>query len=325
MKILVAGGAGYIGSMLVPALKEKNYEVDVADFLWFGNYLPKDTRIINKNLFDLDQKEFKGYDQVIFVAGLSNDPMAEHSPKQNFIYNGALPSYLAFQSKKMGVKRFIYACSCSIYGYTLNKSFDEESPVTCDYPYGLSKFEGEKVPLLLQDDDFSVITLRKGTVGGFSPRMRTDLVVNAMFKSSILEKKVTVNNPVIWRPVLDIRDCVNAYLKAVEADPSVNGPFNIASGNYTIGEIGDIVREKVERKTGEKIYLETKDIPDFRNYKVSIEKAKTFLKFNPKYTVQETVDHLFENLEEIGDLGNERYSNIKVFEKFGKRSRLIHL
>jgi len=315
MKILVAGGAGYIGSMLVPALKEKNYEVDVADFLWFGNHLPKDTKIINKNLFDLDQKEFKGYDQVIFVAGLSNDPMAEHSPKQNFIYNGALPSYLAFQSKKMGVKKFIYACSCSIYGYTLDKSFDEESPVTCGYPYGLSKFEGERVPLLLQDDNFSVITLRKGTVGGFSPRMRTDLVVNAMFKSSILEKKVTVNNPAIWRPVLDIRDCVDAYLKAVEADSSVNGSFNIASGNYTVGEIGNIVREEVGKKTGKKIDLETKNIPDFRNYKVSIEKAKTFLKFNPKYTVQDTVNHLFENLEKIGDLGNERYSNIKVFQK----------
>jgi len=318
MKILVAGGAGYIGSALVPSLVERGYETDVVDQLWFGNNLPKETNVIKKDLFELNKKDLEKYEQVIFLAGLSNDPMAEFSPKKNFIYNGALPSYLAFQSKKAGVERFIYASSCSIYGYTLNKLYDEESPVTCGYPYGISKLQGEQGCMQLQDENFSVIALRQGTVSGYSPRMRTDLIVNAMFKNSMLEKKITVNNPSIWRPILDIRDCVNAYLRAIQIDHSISGSFNVASGNYTVGQIGDLVKEEVEKKIGEKIELKINNAQDFRNYKVSIDKAKTTLGFTPKHSIEDTVDNLFDNIDNIGDLDNENYSNIKVFEKLEK-------
>ena len=319
MKILVTGGAGYIGSALVPSLVERGYETDVVDLLWFGNNLPKETNVVKKDIFELDKGDLEKYEQVIFLAGLSNDPMAELSPKKNFIYNGALPSYLAFQSKKAGVKKFIYASSCSIYGYTLDKLYDEESPVTCGYPYGISKLQGEQGCMQLQDENFSVIALRQGTISGYSPRMRTDLIVNTMFKNSVLEKKITVNNPSIWRPILDIRDSVNAYLRAIQADYSINGQFNVASGNYTVGQVGDLVKEEMEEKLGERIKLEIKGIKDFRNYKVSIDKAETTLGFIPKYSIQDTIDHLFENLENIGDLRKEEYLNIKVFEKLEKK------
>ena len=264
MKILAAGGAGYIGSSLIPELQERGYDVDVVDLLWFGNHLPEKTNVIKKDIFELDKKDLEKYEQIIFLAGLSNDPMAEFSPKKNFIYNAALPSYLAYQSKKAGAKRFIYASSCSIYGYTVDELYDENSPATCDYPYGISKLQGENGCLKMQDNDFSVIALRQGTVSGYSPRMRTDLIVNTMFKTSMLEKKITINNPSIWRPILDIRDAVNAYLRAIQANYKISGPFNVASGNYTVGQVGDLVKEEIEKRTKEKINMEIKNIQDFK-------------------------------------------------------------
>ena len=322
MNLLVAGGAGYVGSALVPALMERGYKVDVADLLWFGNNLPKEVNVLEKDIFDLKKEDLKKYEQVIFLAGLSNDPMAEFSPKKNFIFNSALPSFLAFKSKIAGVKRFIYASSCSIYGYTEDELYGEDSPTTCGYPYGISKLQGEKGGLQLQDDNFSVIALRQGTYSGFSPRMRTDLIVNTMFKNSVLEKKLTVNNPSIWRPILDIRDGVSAYLRAIQANHSISGSFNIASGNYTVGQVGDLVKEEVEKKMGEKIDLEIKNIQDFRNYKVSIEKAKASLGFDPKYGIKDTIDHLWDNFSNnLEDLRNEKYSNINVFKEIESREK----
>ena len=125
MKILIAGGAGYIGSVLVPKLLERGYDVDVLDLLWFGNFLPKEIRILKKDVFDITEEELKGYEQVIFIAGLSNDPMAEYSPSKNFIDNASAPTYLAYISKRAGVKRFLHGGLCSVYGYTVNELYDD--------------------------------------------------------------------------------------------------------------------------------------------------------------------------------------------------------
>ena len=129
MRILIAGGAGYIGSKLIPVLLEHGYKVDVVDLLWFGNNLPENVSVVKKDLFKCQPDDLKDYDQVIFLAGLSNDPMAEFDPSMNFISNGALPSYMAYVAKRAGVKRFIYASSCSVYGYTVNELYDEDSPL----------------------------------------------------------------------------------------------------------------------------------------------------------------------------------------------------
>jgi len=271
MRILIAGGAGYIGSCLIPVLLERGYDVDVVDLMWFGNFLPESVKVAKRDLFECTERDLEIYDQIIFLAGLSNDPMAEFDPSKNFVYNAALPSYLAFTAKKAGVKRFIYASSCSVYGYTVNELYDEESPATCNYPYGISKLQGERGVIQLHDDSFSVIALRKGTVCGYSPRMRLDLIVNTMFKFAMSEKHITVNNPSIWRPILDIRDATNAYLRAIQADYSISGVYNVASDNYTVGQVGDMVKYEVEKLTGERIGITIKDIEDFRNYKVSIE------------------------------------------------------
>lgn len=315
MKILLAGAAGYIGSVLVPVLIEHGYEVEVIDQLWFGNNLPSEVKVIRKDLFACEQKEFDGYDQVIFLAGLSNDPMAEFNPARNFIDNGALPSFLAYNAKRAGVKRFIYASSCSVYGYTVDKLYDEDSPVASSYPYGISKLQGERGVLQMQDENFSVIALRQGTVSGYSPRMRFDLIVNTMFKTAVKDGKITINNPSIWRPVYDIRDAASAFVRAVQANYSISGVFNVTSDNYTVGQVGDLVKHEVEKKTGDKIKLEIKNIQDFRNYKVAIDKARTYLGFQPLYGISDIVDDLFEHLDSYGDFDEDRFYNILVFKK----------
>jgi len=241
--------------------------------------------------------------------------MAEYSPAKNFIYNGALPSYLAYEAKRAGIKRFIYASSCSVYGYTMDELYGEEAPVTCGYPYGISKLQGERGVLQLQDENFSVIGLRQGTVSGYSPRMRFDLIVNTMFKAAMTEGKITVNNPAIWRPIFDIRDAVIAYMRAIQADYSISGMFNVASGNYTVGQVADSVKLEVERLTKKKIAIEIKNVQDFRNYKVTTDKAKTTLGFKAKHGIADIIADIFEHRKEYGDFSDESFYNITTFKK----------
>ena len=315
MKILIVGGAGYIGSKLIPQLLDRGYEVDVVDLLWFGNYLPEAAPVKQIDVFDLREDDLKGYEQVIFLAGLSNDPMAEFSPGMNFISNAAGPAYLGYLAKRAGVKRYIFAGSCSVYGYTVDELYSEESPVHSDYPYGISKLQGEQASMQLRNDDFSVITFRQGTVGGYSPRMRLDLVVNTMFKTAVQSGKITVNNPAIWRPILSIEDAANAYIRAIEASYEISGIFNISSGNYTVGEISDIVKATVEQQMETHIEVEINHISDYRNYKVTHDKAVKVLSFKPKHDVESIVQDLISNRERFADFDNENYYNIKTFRK----------
>ena len=314
-KIMIVGGAGYIGTKLTKTLIGRGYDVTVVDLFWFGNHLPDGVTVIKKNVFDITQDDVASFDTVVFVAGLSNDPMAEYSPSENFISNSSAPAYLGYITKQAGVPRLIYASSCSVYGYTVEEMYDETGPTEAQYPYGLSKLQGERSVVEMVNDDFSVIAFRKGTVSGYSSRMRLDLVVNAMFKNAIQNKKITVNNPAIWRPILAIDDCIKAYVRAIESDLTISGVFNIASDNYTIGEIGDIVASEVTKFTGEDVELEIKNIQDARNYKVKWDKAKTVLGFNPTGSVSSIVDQLYKNLDNFIDFDNDEYYNIRTFMK----------
>jgi nucleoside-diphosphate-sugar epimerase len=314
MRILVVGGAGYVGSSLIPALIERGYAVDVVDVKWFGVHLPPEVSVVDKHILGLTTADLEPYEQVIFLAGLSNDPMAEFDPAENFQSNGAMPSYLAYLAKQVGVRRVIYASSCSVYGYTVNELYDEDSPAISSFPYGISKLQGERGVLQMHDEDFSTIALRKGTICGYSPRMRFDLIVNTMYKSCIQDGKITVNNPSLWRPILDMRDAVSAYLRAIQADYSINGIFNVASDNYTVGQVGDKVKEKMEDLLDRRIKLELKNIQDFRNYKVDISKARTVLGFEPSHDVSGIIDDLHAHRDLYGDLDADAYYNIRVFQ-----------
>ncbi len=317
MNILVAGGAGFIGSVLAPMLCERGHDVTVADAFWFGRPSSSSLSSLNTiegDLFDLQEADLAPFDQVIFLAGLSNDPMAEFSPARNFIDNGALPSYLAYMAKRSGVQRFIYASSCSVYGLTDHEEAHEDSPVLCGYPYGISKLQGERGVLQLADETFSTIALRQGTVVGFSPRMRFDLIVNTMFKTAVQSDRITVNNPDIWRPILDVRDASRAFCQAVEAPEPTNGVFNLAFDNFTVGQIADRVREEVGRLLNRSIQLDIRDIQDLRSYRVSTRRARETLGFAPIHDLTSTLENLLAHMPEYGDFSKDAFYNIQIFK-----------
>lgn len=316
--ILLAGGAGYIGTELCKRLMKLDYDITVLDNLWFGNNLDPKIKLIQKDIFKVNSKDLEGFDIVIFLAGVSNDPMAEFSPSENFIQNAACPAYLSYESKRAGVKRFIYASSCSVYGYTVDELYDESSPTTCAYPYGISKLQGENGVMQLADEKFSVISLRQGTVCGYSDRMRFDLVVNTMFKNALMHGEITVNNPSIWRPIFHIQDACTAYIRAIQAPDNISGIFNVASDNYTLGQIGDVVSVEMSKLLDKEIKVHINDVKDFRNYKVSIQHAKLTLGFTPIYTVKDIIHDLFQKTANLKNLEDEKFYNIKVFKSLGK-------
>ncbi len=315
MRILVAGGAGYIGSVLVPKLVARGYDVDVVDLLWFGSSLPSEVRVLRRDVLDLTENELMGYDQVLFLAGLSNDPMADYSPARNFVFNAASPAYLAYIAKRAGVRRYIYASSCSVYGYTENELFHEESPAVSTYPYGISKLQGEFAARQLGDERFSVIALRKGTVCGYSPRMRLDLVINTMVKTALTTNTITVNNPSIWRPILAIQDAASAYIRAIECSFNVSGTFNVASGNFTLGELADSVSDALREFLEIEPKLDIRHVTNVRNYKVTCEKAQTTLGFKPSYDVRAIVRDLITHRHLFADFNDPRFSNIATFRR----------
>jgi nucleoside-diphosphate-sugar epimerase len=200
----------------------------------------------------------------------------------------------------------------------VNELYDETRPVASSYPYGISKLQGEQGVMSLVDDQFSVIALRKGTISGYSPRMRLDLIVNTMFRTALHEGVITINNPSIWRPILAMEDAISAYIRVIEAHESISGIFNIASGNYTVGEVGDRVKAEVEQQLGKKVSLTIRHMQDFRNYKVSIEKAKNVLSFHPQSDVRGIVRQLIKEIDKFSDWDNPEYHNIQVFRKLEK-------
>ena len=165
----------------------------------------------------------------------------------------------------------------------------------------------------LFDENFSVIALRKGTISGYSPRMRFDLIVNTMFRAAVQYRTITINNPSIWRPILAMEDAISAYIRAIEAHESISGIFNIASGNYTVGEVGDLVKAEIEEQLHLKVNLVIRQIQDVRNYKVSFEKAKNVLSFHARHDVRGIVRQLVKHLDGFADWDNPVYSNILMF------------
>lgn len=320
-KILIAGGTGFIGATLCPYLHSKGYDITVVDIGWFGNTLPKDIRYQERDLFDLRQEDLKGYDTVIFLAGLSNDPMAEYSPKDNFIYNTALPAYLGFMAREAGVKRMIMASSCSVYGYTQNRTFTEDDEAVCNYPYGSSKLQGEQALFSLKAEDFSVICLRQGTVCGFSPRMRLDLAINTMLKNAIQKKEITLSNAKIWRPILGLRDLCQAYEQAMNSDKEVSGIFNIASFNATVEELALETAAVLAEKMQIKVNIVDKKVQDYRNYKVTCQKALDTFGYTPDQTAKSIIEELLANLDTFKDFDNPAFYNIEVFKSLKNKPK----
>jgi len=314
-KILIVGGAGFIGTRLSNTLNKSGHEVHVVDNFWFGDFLDTNIKKIKSSLWNLTPSDLEGYDAVLFLAGLSNDPMAMFRPDLNFIENSSAPVYLGFIAKQAGVKRFICASSCSVYGYTKNKTLNENSPIKPSYAYGISKLQCEQGLTTLEDENFKPIIFRKGTVGGWSPKMRYDLVVNTMLKSALTTNKIIVNNPKLWRPLVDIRDVIQGYEKAIEADLDISGIFNISGINSTIGDLGTSIHNKLVG-LGFDVELIINNNPDVRNYKVSTEKIEDELGYKAQYNPLDSIDEILSNIDvNQYDFNQDIFYNINIFKQ----------
>ena len=317
MRVLVTGGAGFVGSVLVPVLLERGCEVRVVDSgLFGGEHLPEGAEAIVDDILKFDDRWLHEVDAVIHLAGISNDPMAEFSPQLNYTVNAAGTAIVAQATKKAGIARFIFASSCSVYGFTDGQDVDEDSPVSPTFPYAISKLMGERALQCLTDDSFRPFILRKGTVVGWSPRMRYDLVTNTMVKSALKDHKIVVHNPSLWRPLVDVRDAALAYVRALDADLSVTGIFNIAYDNFTIGRLADEVGAAL-KEFGAGVAFEIQNRRDVRNYKVSMEKAAELLDFHPTISMRDCVRTIMEHIRagDANDFDNPRYYGVEWLKR----------
>jgi nucleoside-diphosphate-sugar epimerase len=324
-RVLVVGGAGYVGSILTEELLQRGYAVRVLDRLYFGDAGLRAVRdrieLVEVDMRAVSHEVLEGVDAVVNVGGLSNDPTAEFNPRANHEINTVATVALARLCKARGVRRYVMASSCSVYDCGVldertDVLQDETTPVAPRAPYSLSKYEAERAVLPMAGDTFCPVILRKGTVYGYSPRMRYDLVVNTFVRDALARGRLTLyHGGEMWRPLVDVRDAAQAYVALVEADDAaVRGEiFNLCYQNLRISELALRVREAL-RGLGIEVDLR----PDYhhggvRNYRVSGEKIGRVLNFRPKVSIEESVADMVQRVRADGrtDFENPRYYNIR--------------
>src|ERR1035438_2794904 len=323
--ILVVGGAGYLGCVLVEELLNRGYAVTVFDRLFFGDEglrrFRDRVRLLTGDIRSMPPTVMEGVSAIINLAGLSNDPTAEYNPEANHQMNTVATRALAELARSQGVKRYLFASSCSIYDVGVvdeerDVLLNEDAAVEPHAAYAVSKLAGEKELLALQDETFSPVILRMGTLFGFSPRMRYDLVVNTFVKDAFLKGVITLHfGGQMWRPLVDVRDAARAYVIALEApDSLVSGQiFNIVAENYRISELALRVREGLRQKGMNTEIHSQFQYSGIRNYRVSGKKIFQALNYKPVISVEESVKTLVEKIREYGytDFDNSRYYNIR--------------
>lgn len=320
MRVLVTGGAGYIGSVLSPLLLKRGHHVRLFDRFFFGDEhvvsWPKQVEVERGDIRTVKAAALRDIDVVIHLAALSNDPMANFAPDLNYQINTEATLRLARLAKRAGVKRFIFASSCSIYhhGALDNHLCMEADPVDPQEYYSRSKYLAELVILPLATDDFVVTILRMGTVGGYSPRLRLDLALNTMVKTGLSLGKLIVNGGKQYRPLVDVRDVAACYLKLVGARATLINRhiFNIAHKNYLILPLAKEVRQVLRRQLKRDFDLEIRNSIRDRTYRVSTRKLARVLKFKPRWSMTQSVLSLLPYVARRGfDFDNPLYYNIE--------------
>jgi nucleoside-diphosphate-sugar epimerase len=322
--ILVAGGAGYIGCILVPRLVERGYRVRVLDRLYFGDDglagVRDQIEMVVADVRDIPASALDGVDGVINLSGLSNDPTAEFDPDANWQMNAVATETLGRMCVERGIERYVFASSCSLYDGLPPGMHDETAPIEPRAAYATSKRYGEEALLKLVDEGLTPVLLRNGTVYGWSPRMRYDLVVNTFVKDALLNGALQLHGGGwMYRPLTDIQDVSDAMIAAYEAPAErVRGEiFNVVHSNYQIRELALIVAGSVQIKTGSPIALEEVSAPKLvRNYECSNAKLSTRLGFIPSRSVLEAVTELLEKVEgqDRAALTDPRAYNIRWLE-----------
>jgi nucleoside-diphosphate-sugar epimerase len=322
-RILVAGGAGYIGCVLVPKLLDRGYRVRILDRLYFGEEALAGFRdrieLVVGDVRDIPEDVFDGVDGVINLSGLSNDPTAEFNPEANWEMNAIGTEKLGRACLERGIERYVFASSCSLYDGLPSGMHSEDAPITPRAAYATSKRYGEQRLLEMAGEGLCPAILRNGTVYGWSPRMRFDLVVNTFVKDALLSGTLALHGGGwMWRPLVDIRDCADAMIAVYEAPAErVRGEiFNVVHSNYQIRELAMIVAGSVQL-TGRPVTLaEVPALKLQRDYECSNAKLSTTLGFIPRISVLEAVSDL---LEKVGSadrtsLTDPRCYNIRWLE-----------
>jgi nucleoside-diphosphate-sugar epimerase len=285
MKIMVTGDRGYIGAVLVPMLQEKNYKVIGYDSGYFTENLLEEFdesySKITKDLRDIQIQDLEGVNGVIHLAGLSNDPLGEFSPKLTQDINYLATIRLAEMAKEAGVSRFVYASSQSMYGVSdtsdeLDEDDSEKNPVTA---YAIAKWDAEQQLHKMSSEDFVVTSFRPSTVFGASPRLRCDIVFNNLVACAYTTGKIEImSDGTPWRPVVHIKDVCSAFIAGIEAPATLVSAraFNVGipNGNFTVRDIAEAAQRAVPGCelvfTGEHV--------DPRTYRVSFNRILIELK-----------------------------------------------
>jgi len=307
MRVLVTGNLGYIGTVLTPLLEQAGHEVigldsDLYQQCTFGKDLPKVPQI-KKDIRDITRKDLQGYDGVIHLAALSNDPLGNLNPDLTMEINHKASVRLARLAKQAGVKRFLFSSSCSTYGAAGDDLTTEESPFNPVTPYGQSKVLVEKDLSKLADDAFCPVFLRNATAFGYSPRLRFDLVLNNLVAWATTTGNIYLKSDgTPWRPLVHVEDISRAFLACLEAPQErvLNQAFNVGrtEDNYRIKELAEIVARVVPDCVVE--YAPDAG-PDKRTYRVSCEKIqRTLPTFQPQWDAQKGAKELYNAYVDFG-------------------------
>ena len=300
MKVLAAGAGGYIGAVLVPFLRAAGHEVDGLDSgLYegcdFGLPISDTSMDLPWDIRDVTATQLSGYDAVICLAALSNDPLGDLSPAATYSVNLYGTLRLALSAKQAGVPRFLFASSCSLYGAAGSAGVTEEAELSPVTPYGETKVVAERELSRLADDNFSPVYLRNATAYGASPRLRLDIVVNNLTAVALTTGEVRLQSDGSpWRPLVHIEDISRAFLATLEAPRELvhDQAFNVGRPEDNV-QIRDIAERVQATLAGSRISFADGAGPDIRNYRVDFSKLhETFPRLALSWDVQAGIDEL---------------------------------
>jgi nucleoside-diphosphate-sugar epimerase len=317
MRVFLTGHDGYIGHVLLPLLLDRGHQVTGLDsFLYedcgFVTESVVPSQVIRKDLREIELEDLSGFDAVLHLAGISNDPLGDLQPEATYAINHAASVRLARLAKEAGVPRYVFSSSCSNYGAAGDDFLDETADFNPVTPYAESKVWVERDVAKLADDSFSPTFLRSATAFGVSPRLRADLVVNNLVGYACTTGEALIKSDgTPWRPLVHIEDIAHAFVAVLEASRELvhNEAFNvgITSENYRVRDIASMVQEIVP---GSRVAYAGDAGPDARNYRVDCDKIRSRLPaFRPCWTVRRGIEQVYEAYSRHGTSAEEFLSS----------------